>query len=281
MIKSINKINILIIFIVLVLGIFTSCSNSNHTSNTATATISKNTSTAANTSTAEIRSDTDDKTEWKTAYKNHLASYIPEMGFITLGLADFNDDKQPELIILDDSLGTLGGIYIIVSYQNGEAVEICRYGISSSITEVNEQFYFYRDFDSIHSSGGMFGYGFVSKLDCKNGIFSISNLLESSIDYNFSADLDELSWQLEGEVNVLKSIDFKNYLTIQKWANSDWQHISADEYILFKNTCLGANPFPKQLTDYFKNELDFFDSSYNTYPITQDKLDELFNEWGK
>lgn len=274
MIKPINKIDILTILFVLAitLAIFTGCSNNNSTGSNSITT----------TGTVEINSVADDKTDWKTAYKNYLAFYSPEMGYETLGLVDFNGDEQPELIILDDSHGTLRGRYIIISFQNGEAVKICLYGTSSSITEVNGQLYFYRDFDSIHDSGGMYGYGFVSRLDCSDGIFSIANFLESSIDYNYDLNLDELSWQLRGEENVIKSSDFKNYLTIQKWADDNkWQDINADEYISLKITYIGENPSGKQITDYFKHKLDFFDNSDNTRPITQNELDEFFHQWDK
>jgi hypothetical protein len=223
----------------------------------------------------------DDKTDWKKAYKNYLVAYTPEMGFITTGLVDFNADEQPELIILDDSHGTLGGRYTIVSFQNGIAVEVCQYGMSSSITEVDSQLFFYRDFDSIRSGGGTHGYGFVSRLDYANGAFSITNLLQASIDYNYDNALEELSWQLEGEENVLRSSDFKNYLSIHKMEGIKWQNISNDEYSSLKTTYIGAEPTGKQITDFFKYKHDFFDSSDNTHLIAQNELDDFFDEWSK
>ena len=285
-----KQIHVLTMFVLLAftLIIFTGCSSNNGTVNGSTttdATVSATTdTTAATISTTEFIPTVQDIVDWKTAYKNYLASYTLEMGFITLGLADFNNDTQPELIIIDDSKGTLRGVYTIVSYQNGEAVKLGRYGTTSSVVEVDGHLYFYRNFDSILASGGMYGYGFVSKLTCEKDVFSVSDLLRANIDHSFDYYSDEKfsKLNLDGEVEILTNNQFREHLIIQqRVGNVNWQNIEADEYLSMKGMYIGAKPIGKDITDYFDYTLNFFDEFGNTYPITQSKLDEFCGKWDK
>ena len=108
--------------------------------------------------------------EWHRIYSDYvLNEYEIIMGYITLGLTDFNESGTPELIIVDDSKGSLGGKFTIITIIDGIATKLISSGLSSQYIIYKGELYLYRDFDSLNGGGGTFGYGYVSIVDNTNG----------------------------------------------------------------------------------------------------------------
>ena len=239
------------------------------------------------------------KPNWQEAYSDYILNcYQGVHGFITLGLADFDKSGVPELVILDDSKGTLGGAFSVITYKDRVATKLIASGTSSSYTISNngKDIYFYRDFHSMHSSGGTYGYGYVSALKSVNGVFSCTPLLQAKItDFSFedNEDLRSLAWEVDtSEEDVLHHKEFTSFLSIQKsTANGEWQDISADEYLRLKNSFIGNNPtsyrgyergdpyaLPEIRYDCFDMSSDNSDDHYGGLP-SKDEIDTFFAQW--
>jgi hypothetical protein len=241
------------------------------------------------------------KSNWKEAYTEFLLHHYEGVhGYITLGLADFDKSGTPELIILDDSMGSLGGAFSIVAYQNKQAELLFSSGTSSSyvISKDGKELCFFRNFDSLHSSGGTYGYGYVTKLISINGVFSCTPLLQVKIaDFSFEDDetLRTLAWEMSvGEASLLKSKEFGQFVSIQKSnADDEWQDISADDYLRLKKSYLGDNP--KEYRGHERGDPfalpeirhEFYDLSsdnpddYNGRMPTEHELGTFFARWSE
>jgi len=185
--------------------------------------------------------------EWYLAYCDYVMNdYEVLMGYITLGFVDLNNNGIPELIIYDDSKGTLGGRFTIVTIINGSTRELFSSGLRTLYikTENDGKMYFYRNFNSLNGGGGTFGYGYVSVLQNINGDLKCTELLRANISgFSVQTEESELFWNVYGEADVLKCHEFQSFLSIQKCkSDGEWEDITADEYLRLKHEYLGNEP---------------------------------------
>ena len=226
--------------------------------------------------------------EWHTAYCDYILNdFDVDMGFITLGLADLDNNGVPELIIYDDSKGSLsGGFTIVTINNNGNAERIFSAGLRSLYIVSNDEIYFYRDFDALPDSGGMVGYGYVYMIKNINGELKCTALISAGIsDYDVESDERDLYWSVGGEENVLKQPEFKKYLYIKKAiSNDEWEDITPDEYLNLKKSYLGDNPNGKTVWDLVEIRHDCFDEDNlwdsQRFP-DKSEIDDFFENWYK
>lgn len=244
------------------------------------------------------------KVKYVDAYTKFLLNsdnYKDDDGFPVFGfyLIDMNFDNIPELAVLHDSGGSMGGYFQYFRFDGKQIVPIlnddgskaqCSYYTQALIDNKNKKIYLLKEM--YHLQGNENGTnGYVRKIITKNGIPKFQNVLD--LEVNRDIDIEKYDTTNDScENDFLADTKLTNCLITKYYLNGICKNISAKEYLKLKQECLGDM---NNYTDLYKCGVHyyFFDTTeqlfdyyflddWSTVPTKQmsrESIDSLFSKW--
>lgn len=223
---------------------------------------------------------------------------FPVFGFY---LIDMNFDKTPELAVLHDSGGSMGGYFQYFQFDGKQIVPIldvdgskvyCSNYTHALIDNKNKKIYFLKEM--YHLQGNENGSnGYVRKIITQNGIPVFQDILD--LEVNQDIDIEKYDTTNDSSENdFLNNVKLKGCLITKYNSNGTWKKISTKEYLRLKQKYLGDMNNYADLYEvgvhyyFFDSESQFFDYYFSddcsTVPIkqmTRVSIDFLFSKWLK
>lgn len=212
-----------------------------------------------------------DKTAYIKAYTDFLlfADIDPRHAFPIRGyyLFDLNFDGIPELGILHDSWGSMGGYFTCYYYDGsgirailndrGEPARISNY---TQILADLEQKKVYLLKEMYLLQGNENGtYGYVREIKTEDGNPCVYDILNLKV--NQESDLSShFDTQYVGEDDFLSDPELEDCLITQRYMEGEWINISAEEYLELKRELI---PEGNSFVDLREEDLNYLGANYD------------------
>ncbi len=242
----------------------------------------------------ELRDD--EKPAYVKAYMDFLLADIDEgHDFPIRGyyLFDFNFDDIPELGVLHDSWGSMGG-YFTCYYFDGNGIaavlndrgEPARVSDDTQILADFEQKKVYLLKEMYLLQGNENGtYGYIKEIKNKNQYPCVYDILDLQVDQG--SDLSSrIATQYDCEDGFLSDSDLENCLVTQIYMEKEWIDISSDEYLKRKRELI---PEENSFVDLREGDLNYFGANYDDngdllytdVRMGKDEIEQLFERYAQ
>ena len=209
-------------------------------------------------------------------------------------LFDLNFDRIPELGVLHDSGGSMGGYFRFYYFDGNEIVpvfndcnESARYSSYARIlaNNANGKVYMLKEMYLLEGNeNGLYGY--VREIVDQNGLLYVCGILNLSVDQT-SVMNKSIKKSYGGEDTFLSDAELEDCLITQYYSGGEWHEISSSEYLKIKRELIPVgNSFVDLLdtdicvTLYHEGEYKIGDDDENKYKrITAEEIDALFAKW--
>lgn len=233
------------------------------------------------------------------AYKDFLLNTDIDKGhdFPIWGyfLFDMNFDGIPELGVLHDSGGSIGGYFTFYRFdgkdiipavldENDNPMQISNYTQILADYEHRKLYLLKEMYLLVGNNNGTYGY--VREITDKNGVLYCLNVLNLEVNYDLHSEkIYEVQHNCEDE--YLSDSLASEYLTTELYSDGVWKKILPEEYLSIKRKLL---PKENSYTDIRRTNAyillcdsvyDLMDENGEFYnrQLTEDELNTLFAKW--
>lgn len=213
----------------------------------------------------------EEKPEYVKAYMEFLLYADIDQGhdFPIRGyyLFDLNFDDIPELGILHDSWGSMGGYFTYYYFDgNGITAVLNDRGEQARVSNYTQLL---ADFDQKKvyllkemyllqgNENGIYGY--VREIQSENQVPCVYDILNLEVDQG--SDLrSHFGTQYEGEDSFLSDSDLEDCLITQRYVEKEWIDISSDEYLKRKRELI---PEENSFVDLREGDINYLGANYD------------------
>lgn len=211
-------------------------------------------------------------------------------------LFDLNFDNIPELGVLHDSGGSLGGYFTYYRFDGNEIVAVLtdknEPARISSYTQIladseNEKVYLLKEMYLLQGNPNG-TYGYIREIINPNGIPCVYDILSLEVDQESNLEKHyEKSYECEND--YLSDAELDDCLITQYYFKGKWNEISSDEYLKLKKEFISEENAFIDLRDIdvyillcgSTDELIDVNGQYKNIQITEEEIDILFLKWFK
>lgn len=234
---------------------------------------------------------------YKNAYKAFLrrSNIDSEHDFPIWGyyLFDLNFDSIPELGVLHDSGGSMGGYFTFYRFDGKEIVpavlndenqptQISNYTQILANYEKKETYFLKEMYLLRGNSNGTYGY--VQKVTDQNNILYVSNILRLTVDQE--QDLENYNVH-DFEDDYLSDETLASCLITEYYSDGKWEAISPAIYLSKKHELIPNQSLFIDIRDTTAHillcesvyELFGDDMQFHNRPLTDEEIDTLFANW--
>lgn len=246
----------------------------------------------------EIIIGENDKQAYIKAYTDFLlnsdideGSEFPIWGYY---LFDLNFDYIPELGVLHDSGGSMGGYFTYYCFNGKEIVPVLNEknepAVGSNYTQIladyeNKKVYMLKEMWLL--KGNENGtYGYIREIINQNGIPCVYDILK--LDVNQESDLENHYWKSYiYEDDYLSDSELDKFLITQQYSGSGWKEISSGGYLKLKRELIpGDNNYADLRNDEISillcgsvYELMDEDGEFINKRAAEEEIEMLFSKW--
>ena len=182
-------------------------------------------------------------------------------------LFDLNFDDIPELGVLHDSWGSMGGYFTYYYFDGNEITEILNDrgepARASNYTQVladSEQKKVYLLKEMYLLQGNENGtYGYIREIKSEGQVPCVYDILD--LEVNQESDLQShFGTQYEGEDDFLSDPELEDCLITQRYIEKEWTDISSSEYLELKRELI---PEENAFVDLREGDLNYLGANYD------------------
>lgn len=219
------------------------------------------------------------------------ASQLPIWGYY---LFDLNFDNIPELGVLHDSGGSMGGYFTYYYFDGNEIMPVLNDknepAKSSNYTQIladfeNKKVYMLKEMWLL--KGNENGtYGYVREIINQNGRPYVCDILK--LDVNQKSYSENNYWKSYiYEDDYLSDDELENSLITLQYSESEWNEISSGEYLNLKRELI---PYENNFVDLRNDEISFFlcgsvyelmdeNGEFKSKRAAKEEINMLFSRW--
>ena len=210
-------------------------------------------------------------------------------------LFDLNYDNIPELGVLYDSGGSMGGYFTYYCFDGNTIVPVLdeknEPARSSNYTQIladskNKRIYLLKEMYLLRGNENG-TYGYIREIADQNGIPYVYDILDLEVDLGNNSDIDmEMSYDNENE--YLSAVELDEYLITRHYSGGEWIEISSGDYLKLKTELI---PEENDLVDLCDTDVyiiinesyaEMWDEDSEQFVskwITKEEIDTLFAKW--
>ena len=208
-------------------------------------------------------------------------------------LFDLNFDDIPELGILHDSWGSMGGYFTIYYFDGkdvtavlndrGEPAGISNYTQILADFEQKKVYFLKEMYLLVGNNNGTYGY--VREVKSEDGVPCVYDILNLEVDWESDmGSLIEISLGKDyiGEDTFLSDPELEDYLITQCYEGKEWMDISLSEYLRQKRELIPEENSFVDLRDLDMNYLGVNydeDGFYTDVRMEKEEIEQLFRRY--
>lgn len=210
-------------------------------------------------------------------------------------LFDMNSDGIPELGVLHDSGGSMGGYFTFYRYDGKEIVpavlnrdenpvQISNYTQILADDDSKKVYFLKEMYLLMGNENGTYGY--IAEVTDENGVLHCNNLLRLAVDCDPDAEIC-YEVQHDCEDDFLSDSSIAKYLNTESYSDGVWEKILPEEYLARKRELIPEENSFVDIRDtdaYFllcNSVYELLDDNLNFHNkrMTKEEIDALFKKW--